>query len=281
MNRWRFAFSRRWFGYLALAIVFAAVCVLLSQWQVARLNETKAANQLVDANYHSAPLPIDTLLPSLTSYSPDQRWSQMTISGRYLLNDQVLVRNRPMNGQPGFEVLNPFLLDDGRVFVIDRGYVPIGNRQDLPDTVPAPVSGPVTVTVRLQAGEAKLSSRTSTPGQLATIHLPEIAALVDQPTFTGAYGMMVTETPAATSRPAAMPMPELDEGLHISYAIQWILFSIMGFFGLWYAIRQEYRLRNADDPDEVERADERERKRLEKPRSDSEIEDEILEVANR
>ena len=43
------------------------------------------------------------------------------LTGRYLLDEQVLVRNRPLNGQPGFEVLNPLLLDDGTVFVVDRG----------------------------------------------------------------------------------------------------------------------------------------------------------------
>ena len=74
-----------------------------------------------------------------------------------------------------------------------------------------------------------------------------------------------------------MPKPVLDEGLHISYAIQWVLFGVMAFFGLGCAIRQEYRMRNADDPEERERADERARRKAERPRTDNEIEDEILE----
>ena len=32
---WSFAFSRRWFGYLAFAIVFAIACGFLSNWQLA------------------------------------------------------------------------------------------------------------------------------------------------------------------------------------------------------------------------------------------------------
>ena len=279
MNRWRFALSRRWFGYLALAVVFAAVCVALSQWQIARLNETRTANELVDRNYHSTPIALDSALPNLTSYSARQQWKQVTLTGTYLTDEQVLVRNRPLNGQPGFEVLDPLLLADGRVFVVDRGYVPIGNTQDRPDSIPSPRSDTVTVVVRLRAGEPTLSGRSDTQGELATIHLPDVAKLVGKPTYTGAYGLMVSESPAAATRPTAMQKPELDEGLHISYAIQWVIFGIMAFFGLWYAIRQEYRMRNADDPEEQERAEERERKKLTKPRSDSEIEDEILEAS--
>jgi cytochrome oxidase assembly protein ShyY1 len=281
MNGWRFAISRRWFGYLGLAIVFAAVCVGLSKWQVDRTNEAAAANNLVDRNYDSAPREVTEVLPSLTSFSASQQWVKVTLSGRYLLGEQVLVRNRPLNGQPGFEVLDPLLLGDGTVFVVDRGYLPIGNRQDAPDSIPEPRSGPVTVIVHLQAGEPNLAGRSGVKGQLATIHLPDVAKLVDKPTYTGAYGLMVSETPAAATRPTVLPKPTLDEGLHISYAIQWVLFGIMAFFGLGYAIRQEYRIRNADDPDEQERADERARRKAERPRSDDEVEDEILEGSRR
>ncbi|MCU1584422.1 MAG: sortase [Microbacteriaceae bacterium] len=277
MNRWRFAFSRRWFGYLGVAIVFAAICVALSQWQVARLNETRAANDLIDRNYHSSPAPIREVLPTLRSFSPGQEWRQVTLSGSYLLDKQLLVRNRPFNGEPGFEVLDPLLLSDGSVFIVDRGWVPTGQKQDRPDSIPEPRSGPVSVVVRLQASEPSLAGHTDLPGEVATIRLPDVARLVGKPTYTGAYGLMVSESPSAGTRPTAMPEPVLDEGLHISYAIQWVLFGIMAFFGLWYGIRQEYRMRNADDPDEQERAEERERKRLAKPRSDSDVEDEILE----
>lgn len=281
MNRWRFAFSRRWLGYLALAIVFSVVCIALSNWQVARLNETRSANNLVERNYHSSPVTVADLLPTLSSFSADQQWRQVQLHGRYLVSDQLLVRNRPYNGQPGFEVLTPLLLDDGRVFVVDRGYVPTGNRQDRPDSIPEPTTAPVTVVVRLQAGEPNLAGRTGIAGELATIHLADVAEIVAHPTYTGAYGLMVSEAPSMATRPTAIPRPQLDEGLHISYAVQWILFGIMAFFGLWYAIRQEYRLRNADDPEELDRADQRDRKKSLKPRSDSEIEDEILQHAQR
>ena len=281
MKNWRFAFSRRWFGYLALAIVFAAVCVGLSKWQVDRTNEANAANQLVDNNYHSVPRPIGEVLPTLESFSASQEWKQVKLTGRYLMSDQLLVRNRTFNGEPGFEVLTPLLLDDGEVFVVDRGYVPTGNDQDRPDSVPSPQKGTVTVVVRLQASEPAIGDRTAPRGEIPTIHLPAVAHLLGKPTYTGAYGLMVSESPSAATRPTAMPEPVLDEGLHISYAIQWVIFAIIAFFGFGYAIRQEYRMRNADDPDEQERAEERARRKAERPLTDAEIEDEILEGTHR
>lgn len=281
MKNWRFAISRRWFGYLGLAIVFAIVCIGLSKWQVDRTNETRAANQLVDSNYHNTPRAVDDVLPALTSYRSGQEWTQVTLTGTYLMSDQLLVRNRPLNGQPGFEVLTPLLLDNGSVFVVDRGYVPIGNKQDKPDSVPSPRSGTVTVVVHLKAGEPILDGRTAGSGEIATVHLPTVAKLVDKPTYTAAYGLMASEKPASATRPTAMPKPELDEGLHISYAIQWVIFAIIAFFGLGYAIRQEYRLRNADEPDEQERAEDRARRKAERPPTDAEIEDEILEGTRR
>ena len=52
----------------------------------------------------------------------------------------------------------------------------------------------------------------------------------------------------------------------------------MAFIGLGWAIRQEYRLRNADDPQERERAELRRKKAAAKPKSDAEIEDELLDA---
>ncbi len=281
MKFFRMAFTRRWLGYLALAIVFAVACVALAKWQVDRTNEARNANLLVAHNFNRIPTPLANVVPTLTSYRASDQWKQVTVSGRYLLSDQVLARNRPLDGNPGFEVLTPLLLDNGTVFVVDRGYVPTGNKQDKPDSIPEPSGGRVTVVARLQASEPTLDGRGAGAGEVATIHLPTVAEVIGKPTYTGAYGLMVSESPATPTRPVAQPAPTLDEGLHISYAIQWVLFGIMAFGGLGYAIRTEYRIRNADDPEERERAEERRRRTLAKPRSDSEIEDDLVDASSR
>jgi hypothetical protein len=59
--------------------------------------------------------------------------------------------------------------------------------------------------------------------------------------------------------------------------IQWIIFALIGFFGLGYALRTEYRKLNEDDPAEQARAAERDRRKALRARTDAEIEDDLLE----
>ena len=277
MNGWRFALSRRWLGYLGLAVAFAIACTFLSLWQIARRDEAVAEIERVEANWEAAPRPVAEVLAELDSFDEAAKWTPVTMTGRYLLDEQLLVRGRPFDGGAGFEVLVPFELEDGSVFIVDRGWIPAGNEQDAPDTVPEAPEGIVTVVARIKPGEPTIPGRGAPEGQIATINLPTIAEQLDEPTYTGAYGLMASEDPAPATRPVAAPKPVADEGPHLSYAFQWIVFALMGFFGLGWAIRQEYRIRNADDPAERERADERKRRAATKPRSDSEIEDELLD----
>ena len=277
MKGWRFAFSRRWLGYLGLVVAFAIACTALSMWQLARRDEARAEIERVETNWDAAPRPVDDVLGDLEAFDADDKWVSVTMTGHYLVDEQVLARGRPMDGNPGFAVVVPFELDDGRVFVIDRGWVPAGNEQDAPDEIPAAPEGEVTVVARLKAGEPTIAGRSAPEGQIASIHLPDIAERVGEPTFTGAYGLMASEDPAPATRPAAAAKPVPDEGPHLSYAFQWLVFGIMAFIALGWAVRQEFRARNADDPAERERAEARRRKAEKKAPSDAEVEDALLD----
>ena len=138
-------------------------------------------------------------------------------------------------------MLTPLLLEDGTVFVVDRGWIPPGSAQDAPDAVPAPPDGDVVVVARLKPGEPTLLGRTAPEGQLATIHLESVAELVGEPTYTGAYGLLASEDPAVADMPQAAVKPEADEGPHLSYALQWIAFGVLAFVGLLWAFRRERR----------------------------------------
>jgi cytochrome oxidase assembly protein ShyY1 len=272
---WRFAFTRRWIGYLALTIVFAIVCVSLGFWQLARRAEARAEIDRVETNWSADPVAIDDVLPDLATFEPDDKWMPVEVTGHYLPDEQLLARNRPLNGEVGYEVLVPFELADGTVLLIDRGWVPGGDDEEGPDAVPPPPRGEVTVVARLKAGEPTVVGRSAPEGQVATINLPEIAGLLEQPTYTGAYGLLDSEQPSV-DRPTAATKPEPDEGPHLSYAFQWFVFALLGFVGLGFAIRQEYRTVNADAPEERERVAARAAKAARRERSDAEIEDEIL-----
>ncbi|MEL4318367.1 SURF1 family protein [Leifsonia sp. YIM 134122] len=278
MTGWSFAFSRRWIGYLALVVVFALVCVSLGFWQIARRAEALAEIDRVESNWSAEPVPLDDALPELDSFDISQKYLPVTMTGVYLTDDQRLARNRPRDGSPGFEVLTPLQLADGTVFIVDRGWLPTGSQQDAPDEVPEAPSGEVTVVARLKAGEPRLAGRSASGNEVATIELTDMAELVGEPTYTGAYGLLDSEVPAAATRPSAAEKPALDEGPHLSYAFQWFVFALLGFIGFGWAVRNEYRMLNADDPEERERALERERRRAKKAKTDAAVEDEILDA---
>jgi len=282
LSGWRFALSKRWAGYLALTIVFAIVCCLLGAWQFARRDEARAKIDKIDANYDTAAVPLGDVLADTSAFEDSQEWTPVEMTGTYLVDEELLVRSRPYGGRPGFEVLTPLQLDDGSIFIVDRGWVPTGERQDSPDVVPAAPDGEITVEARLKPTEPTLTGRSAPDGQVATIHLETIADLVGGDVYSGAYGLLISEDPAPDEqRPFAAIRPERDEGPHLSYALQWYVFAAFGFIGLGYALRQEYRAINADDPDERERADERARKARAKPLTDDQIEDAIVEAGQR
>jgi len=234
---------RRWGAYLALVIVFAIACGLLSWWQWERRAETISQGDLVTENYEAAPVSVSSLLPALNSWRAGEEWRPVELRGHYLRDEQLLARNRPYNANPGFEVLVPFQLDDGTVFLVDRGWLSIGDTQDRPDVIPAPPSGDVMVVARLQQSEPVLPGRTAPRGQVASINVPTVAKLVGSAKmYTGAYGLLDSETPATATRPRAVEEPVPDEGPHLSYAIQWIAFGVLAFFGLFWAFRRERRI---------------------------------------
>lgn len=233
---------RRWGGYLALVIVFAIACGFLSWWQWSRRADAVAEIDRIDANYDAAPVALTTLVPSFDSADESAKWHPVVVSGEYLVDDQLLVRNRPRGSAAGFEVLVPLRLADGSVFVVDRGWVPAGATPEAPDSVPPAPEGEITVVVRLKPGEPEIPGRGAPEGQLATVRLPDVAALLGVPTYTGMYGLLVSEDPVAAERPLAAIRPAEDEGPHLSYALQWIAFGILAFIGLGWAVRRERRI---------------------------------------
>lgn len=242
----------RWATYVGVAILFAVACAFLSNWQFSRNAERSEQLQLVADNYDAPAVALGDLLAPGADLTPSDEWRPVRLEGHYLADEQLLVRNRAHGGSAAYEQLVPFRLTDGRVFLVDRGWLPPGNRQADPDEIPAPPSGDVVVEVRLRPGEAApTSGRTAEAGQVPTINLGLVAAQTG-PLEQGAYGLLMSETPAPASAPFPIDPPSNDPGPYLSYAIQWILFAIMGFAFITYVIVNERKLRReeADDDDE-------------------------------
>ena len=264
----------RWSLYVVVAIGFAVACAFLSQWQFDRSESRSAELELIERNYDADPVPLDDLIGSDDTLDPQNEWRPVALEGEYLTDEQVLVRNRPHGGTSAFEVLVPFRDSDGRILIVDRGWVPPGEGES-PDAVPAPPSGEVEIVVRLRPTEALPSSGRGAPeGQVPTIHVPTIAdRLAEHGTITTAYGQLVSESPAAEPL-GGFDRPTADPGMNLSYAIQWILFAIMGFVFIGYIIRTEITKHREEvegrpaTPKKVRRRD-----------KDADAEDELLDAA--
>ncbi|WP_455834440.1 SURF1 family cytochrome oxidase biogenesis protein [Pseudarthrobacter siccitolerans] len=252
---YRFLFSSKWLGYLLLAAIFASACVFLGRWQMDRRAETLAEINRVVTNYSAAPVPFADVRDEFDQLDPASEWTQVELKGSYLVDGQRIVRNRPLNGQPGYEVVVPFRLTTGETVVIDRGWLPIGNKNPgSPDSVPAPPPGEVTAVVRLKHPEPELQ-RGAPEGQLASIDLAAYSAQLGYPLLTGAYGQLASETPPAAEMPMAFPKPSTEEGTHLSYSLQWFAFGVLMFVGFGYAARQQARNAAIDAEDDDESAE--------------------------
>lgn len=264
----------RWGAYLLVAAAFAVVCGLLSQWQFDRNEQTTTQIALVERNYDATPVPLDQLVAADDELPADAEWHPVSLQGQYLADQQVLVRNRPHGGTSAFEVLVPFHDQSGRVLLVDRGWVAPAEDSS-PGVVPAPPAGDVSIVVRLRPGEQLPASGRSAPAsQVPTINLPTIAEKVNPELITGAYGLLVSESPAPAEHLGGFASPTEDPGPHLSYAIQWILFAIMGFAFIGYVIRTEIVKAKED-------AGERPKRVKRRRDHDADDEDALLDAASR
>lgn len=223
-------------------VLFSIACGFLANWQFSRREIRLAAMALVEQNYSQPPSELQTLLVDGDFQLPQSTWRQVILVGTYDLSKELLVRNRPNNGQPGFEQLVPFLENSGLTIWVSRGWLPTGRMQDSPDDNPLPPQGKITLVGHLLPSEQELA-RGAPQGQIATINV-KLAnlTLASGASDLSGYLRLVSETPVASQQLVQMPKPTLDEGNNLSYAIQWIVFALMSAFALFWRIRRDREL---------------------------------------
>ena len=142
-------------GWIALFVVvaFAYLCfTVLAPWQLGKNTKTSRENHQIAHSLTAAPMPLTTVLPQQDSSAPDAQWRRVTATGHYLPDAQVLARLRVVDGEPAFEVLAPFVVDDGPTVLVDRGYVRPERGRGC-RRFATPPTGTVTITGRLRDSE--------------------------------------------------------------------------------------------------------------------------------
>lgn len=236
-----FLLSGRWIAWFLLCCVAAVLCLYLGNWQMGRADAMTERNDLITENYQAEPITGQAAVTAFTDTDPGQRWHPVELRGSYLPDETLLVRNRAHDGVIGYEVLVPFRTAQGTTVVLDRGWIETSDSGNgTPSRVPAPPTGEVTVTARLQPPESTVD-RDSPDGQVASISLESIADVSGLNVATGAYGQVADEDPAPQSAPEPFSEPDLDYGPNLSYALQWDAFSVLVFVAYAFSARQKVR----------------------------------------
>ena len=250
---------RRAVGVVLLGVLIAVGCTLAGRWQWNRHVARDAQIAVVEANYDADPVPLSAVLDSPAQpLAATQEWQPVEVVGRYDPQRTVLLRNRPVDGQPGYHVLVPLVLEEGgepgSVLLVDRGYIPWGDDASSAVDVPEPPAGSVTVTARLRLDEPSLG-RAAPAGQVQSITVDEVLVAGGstdpaQPAYR-AYGSLVAEDPAAGAL-GALATPSTDPGSHLSYSFQWWTFALGSLVGFSMLARRDLRESADDDPQAAE-----------------------------
>ncbi len=240
MRPYRFLLSRRWLLFGVVVVLLASAAWWLGQWQFGRLEDRKAANAVVSANEELGPADVDDVLSTTRDVDPDDEWRRVTATGTYDVDHTVIVRYRSNDdGAPGVDVVVPLITDGGASLVVDRGFLATEARSVDRVDVPAPPSGNVTVVgwVRVDGtGDSTAVEDLST----RAISSDRIGEAIGRPVYDG-FVDLVSEDPAPETALEPRPTPELDNGPHFFYGLQWWFFGVLAVFGFGYLAYDERR----------------------------------------
>jgi len=213
---------------LIVGIAVAAVCVRLGVWQLDRLGQRKSRNAVIETAL-AAP-PIDLSAPSTGVDSLQYR--RVRARGTFDFEHEIVVMARAHDGVPAVHVVTPFVLGDGTAVLVERGWVPSpdGRTVDL-----APLREPGTRDVDGVVIPSSISPATGAPSR----SWPRYVRSADPRQLASAfpYGLLpvvVRRTlvpPDGLSVVRPVPLPELTNGPHLSYAVQWFAFATIALVG--------------------------------------------------
>jgi cytochrome oxidase assembly protein ShyY1 len=247
---YRFVLRPRWIAGHLLLIVTAVAFVNLGLWQLRRLDERQAHNALVTERLAADPQPLGTALSDVEGDTAELELRRVTVTGAFT-GTQLLTAPRNYAGQPGQQVLSVLERAGGPAVLVDRGWIPFDSRSQ---QAPAAPDGPVEV-----RGVVRLPEPGDVGGaeQVAQIVPARIAQRLGRTLAPFYVQLQSQQPPVAPSAPRPTPLPEVTEGSHRSYAIQWFSFAVIALVGypilVWRTARQDGA--GDDDPPRGDRRD--------------------------
>jgi cytochrome oxidase assembly protein ShyY1 len=222
-----------------VALALVAGCLFAAQWQFSRGANQSATNKIIAANLD---------LPSLTMNEVENldavsnQWRKVTLQGSFSQDKQELVRNRYHEGKFGFEVLTLFTATNGENFWVDRGWVAAGPNAATPPTVEPVASGNLEITARIRSENLSRQLQGSFFVTRATSEKPESITKL-QGVEANAFYLDLLGSPDGRVKPLTeIELPELSNGPHYAYGIQWLAFALLALIGRFLLFRETKRL---------------------------------------
>lgn len=215
--------TRRIAIFVALALVLATIFVPLGFWQIRRLEERRARNARTAARLAEPVQPVERVRDSLSFH-------RVTVTGMADYAHDIVLAGRSRNGSPGVYILTPVrhaANDADSAVIVIRGWV------YSPDAASVELARWRETRNAFSGYTAVMPSKSSARGavtgrRLRSFSWPGVRALLPYP-VSARY--VVSQDSAADTAPARLPPPAMDDGPHLSYAIQWFSFAVIAIVG--------------------------------------------------
>jgi cytochrome oxidase assembly protein ShyY1 len=240
----------RWAGLVVFVVALGVVFVNLGEWQLDRLDQRRARNEATLSNENKPVRPLDEVFTG--EITDTDQWQRVEARGTFDGEHQFVVRYRRNDGAEGYEVVTPLRTSAG-VVLVDRGFIE-ANASQIPRMAPPPPSGEVTVVGHVRRNERGRRAATApVDGQMRLINSDAVAAVLGYPLLNGYVGLLEVTPPQSGGFLPVQP-PEISEGPHFWYAMQWFGFTGLAVAGIVVFIRSDLRARREESSATQQRA---------------------------
>lgn len=217
------SFARRPFWIFSHFFVAAMVVLMvnLGFWQLRRLDERQALNARVAEVIDQQAVALTTAgdIDDLDEYH------RVTVSGSWLDGDFVRIINRSQDGLAGEYVVGLLEFDDGSVLVVNRGFVTLTDERPVP--VPA---GQVEFDgwVRPSIGRNPFGPQdTGDTNLMPSLDTEGVAERLGRDVPSQWVQAAPAPEQSVSPVPEPVPLPPVNDGPHLGYAVQWFTFSLL------------------------------------------------------
>jgi len=213
-----------------IALLLVALCLWAAQWQFQRGIDRQDRNARIESQLTLPAVEIKNIPSKESAQMAAFEWRTVSALGKFKSDQQILLKNRYFEGVYGYEVLTRFTLSDGRFIWVDRGWVKAGR-----DAKTAPITTPV------PEGDLSIVARVRLDRSLpvgAFFALPSsgtgmISKLNAQTGFAseGFYLDLISGSDSSLTPSAPAQLPELSDGPHLAYSLQWVFFAGLFIYG--------------------------------------------------